>query len=150
MLDLHVSILIDWILWSFDQNRSDPKVILSEAKKNMLIAKSLSEFFPERFTFGPESGRIKETVWELVKKYEIMETHQMMTEAKAGDMILSFLIINLLIVRFCLLIVEYQVIKISHPFQTFILSIIKDYDWLHKVLLLYLDNYHSFNETYSD
>ena len=34
-----LSLLIDWILWSFNQSRSDPKAIPSGSKKNMLIAK---------------------------------------------------------------------------------------------------------------
>ena len=38
LFDLLVSLLIDWIFLSFDQNWSDLKVIPSKAKKNMLRA----------------------------------------------------------------------------------------------------------------
>ena len=62
LLDLLATILIDWIPWSFDKNRFDPKVIPSEAKKNMPIAKNISEFAPEGIAFGLEFGWIEETV----------------------------------------------------------------------------------------
>ena len=39
--------------------RSAPKAIPSEAKKNMLIAKRISEFVPEGIAFGTESGWVE-------------------------------------------------------------------------------------------
>ena len=62
VLNILVSLLVDVVLWFFDKNRSGPKVDLSGKKKNMLLAKSIYEFFPERSTFGTEFGSVKAMV----------------------------------------------------------------------------------------
>ena len=60
----------------------------------MLILKSIIEFFPERFTFGPEFDRIETTASELELKSKMMEKQIIETEAKADAQIVSSFIFN--------------------------------------------------------
>ena len=96
-LDFLFSLLIDWIFLSFYQNQSDPKVIISTAKKNIHKAKSISELSPERFAFRPEFVRIEKMVWEQVQKYDMMTTHQDDgSKERCSDSLLAY-ILSLLI-----------------------------------------------------
>ena len=52
--DLLVSLLIDWILWSFDQNRSNPKVILYGSKQSILISKKHKRILSRKVHFWTE------------------------------------------------------------------------------------------------
>ena len=67
---------------------------LSGKKKNILGAKkNISEFSLKRFAFGPESGRVEETISELELKSETMAIQIAKMEAKAGGQISNKLII---------------------------------------------------------
>ena len=57
-------LLIDALMWAFDQNQSCLKVELSKDKRNIEQEKNIYEFSPERIIFGPESGRVEVTVKE--------------------------------------------------------------------------------------
>ena len=57
--------------------------------------KSISDLYRERTTFGPESGRVEETDFELDLNSEMTETLQMEKETKAGVQMDKHLIVQL-------------------------------------------------------
>ena len=82
LFNLLITLLINRILWPFDQNRSGPKVDLSSKKYNMLELKSISILKAEWIAFGPESGRVEATDLKLDLKSEMTAIQVTVTDAE--------------------------------------------------------------------
>ena len=89
LLDLSIILLRDRILWFFAKIRYCPKVGLSWVNKHTKRVFTISEFSPERFTFGFESGLIKTT-----KKTETCDDVNVVQEMDAEANVLMKMILK--------------------------------------------------------
>ena len=120
LLNLLVTLLINRKLWSFEQNRSGPKVDLSRSKKNTSLANS-------PLLFRSREARFWTRFWPSTEERSHLKTEErramvakIYSEAKAGSQIINKLIYSNQRTDHCVTFYIHLIVAIFQTFNTLI------------------------------